>query len=83
MYSIGTELKHVKLKELRPSQVTVGFREVDKKRRPWARLGPKDKREAMRRELIDGTPWSVRVVATGVACTCSGFSGRPERARTS
>ena len=56
MYSIGAELNDVKLKKLRPTQVTVWFREVDKKRRSWARLGPKDNREAMRRELIDGTP---------------------------
>jgi hypothetical protein len=52
MDSIGAELKHVKLKKLRPSQVTVGFREFDKKRRSWARLGPKDRREAMRQELL-------------------------------
>jgi hypothetical protein len=52
MYSIGSELKDVKLEKLRPTQITVGFKEVDKKRKSWARLGPKDRRDAMRRELF-------------------------------
>ena len=49
MYSIGAELKDVELEKLRPTQITVGFKEVDKKRRSWTKLRPKDRREAMRR----------------------------------
>jgi hypothetical protein len=52
MYSIGAELKDVELEKLRPTQITVGFKEVDKKRRSWTKLRPKDRREAMRRELF-------------------------------
>lgn len=52
MYSIGSELKDVKLEKLRPTQITVGFKEVDKKRQSWAKLGRKERRDAMRRELF-------------------------------
>lgn len=52
MYSIGSQLKDVKLRELRPTQITVGFKEVDKKRKSWSKLAPKERREAMRRELF-------------------------------
>ena len=42
----------MKLERLRPTQITVGFKEVAKKRRSWTKLGPGDRRDAMRRQLF-------------------------------
>src|SRR6476661_4498014 len=44
-YNIKPELKKVPLKQLRPTQMTVGFRLVEKKRKELAKMTPK-KREA-------------------------------------
>ena len=38
MYRIESELKCVPLRDLRPTQMTVGFKEVDAKRKSWAKL---------------------------------------------
>lgn len=52
MISIGSTLVEVKLKHLRPTQMTVGFREVEKKRKSWEKLNPDARRQTMRQELF-------------------------------
>jgi hypothetical protein len=52
MISIGSTLVEVKLKHLRPTQMTVGFKEVEKKRKSWEKLKADDCRQAMRQELF-------------------------------
>jgi len=52
MYRIRSTLVEVKLEDLRPTQMTVGFREVDEKRKSWRKLKPNERREAMRKELF-------------------------------
>jgi hypothetical protein len=52
MYRIDSSLVEVKLEDLRPTQMTVGFKEVDEKRKSWAKLKPASRRDAMRRELF-------------------------------
>ena len=52
MISIGSTLVEVKLGQLRPTQMTVGFGEVERKRRSWAKLGAHARREAMRQALF-------------------------------
>ena len=52
MYSIDSKLKEVALVQLRPTQLTVGFKEVEKKRKSWAKLSSDERRDAMRRELF-------------------------------
>ena len=47
MYRIESRLHEIALKQLRPTQMTVGFREADKKRESWAELGDKARRKAM------------------------------------
>jgi hypothetical protein len=49
---IQSRLNEVKLRDLRPTQMTVGFAEVDKKRRSWAKLSAAHRRNAMREELF-------------------------------
>jgi hypothetical protein len=49
---IGATLVEARLKDLRPTQMTVGFREVARKRSAWARLKPADRIAAMRKELF-------------------------------
>ena len=52
MYRIGSKLKEVELKNLRPTQMTVGFKEVEKKRKSWAAMNTEDRRQAMNRQLF-------------------------------
>lgn len=52
MYRIESELKEVPLAELRPTQITVGFKEVAAKRKSWAKLGPAERRKAMDEEFF-------------------------------
>ncbi len=52
MYSIQSTLVAVALEQLRPTQMTVGFREVAEKRRSWGRLGAHKRRDTMRQELF-------------------------------
>lgn len=52
MISIGSTLIEVKLKHLRPTQMTVGFAEVERKRKSWEKLGTEACRQAMRQELF-------------------------------
>lgn len=52
MYRIESELKEVPLAQLRPTQITVGFKEVDAKRRSWAELSESDRKKAMREEFF-------------------------------
>ena len=51
MYRIKSELKQIPLKQLRPTQMTVGFREVKQKRMDLQALGKK-KRQATMAELL-------------------------------
>ncbi|MDM0032276.1 ParB-like protein [Variovorax sp. J22P271] len=52
MYSIDSKLKEVELRLLRPTQISVGFREVEQKRESWNKLGAKERRVAMSHELF-------------------------------
>ena len=52
MYRIESELKEVPLKELRPTQITVGFKEVAAKRKAWSKLDAKDRKKAMDEEFF-------------------------------
>ena len=52
MYHIGSTLVEVKLEDLRPTQMTMAFKEVDKKRKSWAKLKPAKRRDKMRKELV-------------------------------
>jgi len=52
MYSIDSKLKEVELRLLRPTQMTVGFKEVEKKRDSWNKLDAKRRRMAMRHQLF-------------------------------
>jgi len=52
MNSIGSTLVEVKLKFLRPTQMTVGFGEVETKRKSWEKLKSDVRRHTMRQELF-------------------------------
>ena len=52
MFSIGSHLLQVALAQLRPTQMTVGFDEVDDKRKSWNKMGAKERRKAMNQELF-------------------------------
>jgi hypothetical protein len=52
MYRIESHLHEIPLEQLRPTQMTVGFREVEKKRESWAELGDKARRKAMDEQLF-------------------------------
>lgn len=52
MYRIESELKEVALEELRPTQITVGYKEVEVKRRSWAKLKVDDRKKAMHEEFF-------------------------------
>ena len=52
MYRIESELKEVALRELRPTQMTVGYKEVAAKRKSWAKLDPADRKKAMAEEFF-------------------------------
>ena len=52
MFRIQSHLLEIPLKKLRPTQMTVGFKEVDKKRKSWSKLGTKARQKAMAEELF-------------------------------
>jgi hypothetical protein len=52
MYRIESELKEVPLEELRPTQITVGLKEVDAKRKSWSKLDAKHRKKAMAEEFF-------------------------------
>jgi len=52
MHHIGSRLHTVPLKQLRPTQMTVGFREVRAKQEEWAALGKKKRIAAMAEEFF-------------------------------
>jgi hypothetical protein len=52
MYRIESELKEVPLEQLGPTQMTVGFKEVDAKRKSWSKLDAKDRKKAMGEEFF-------------------------------
>jgi hypothetical protein len=52
MYRIESHLLEIPLKQLRPTQMTVGFKEVDEKRKSWGKLDAKARRKAMSEELF-------------------------------
>ena len=52
MFRIESHLLEVPLEQLRPTQMTVGFREVEEKRKSWGKLGDKARRDAMNEELF-------------------------------
>lgn len=52
MYRIESELKQIPLAELRPTQITVGFREVQAKRKAWAKLSQDERNKAISEEFF-------------------------------
>jgi hypothetical protein len=52
MFRIDSQLKEVALKNLRPTQLTVGLRAVEEKRREWAELPAKRRRRDMGERLF-------------------------------
>src|ERR1700761_7642422 len=52
MFRIESHLHEIPLKQLRPTQMTVGFREVEEKRASWAKLGDKARRTEMDEQLF-------------------------------
>jgi hypothetical protein len=52
MYRIQSKLHRVAVTKLRPTQMTVGFREVERKQQEWAALGKKKRRAAMAEVLF-------------------------------
>ena len=48
MYRIRSKLQSVSVDKLRPTQMTVGRKEVEGKRQEWAVLGKKKRRAAMK-----------------------------------
>jgi hypothetical protein len=47
MYRIKSKLQKVAVADLRPTQMTIGKKEVERKQRDWAALGKKKRRAAM------------------------------------
>lgn len=47
MYTIKSKLQKVSIEKLRPTQMTVGRKEVESKREEWAKLDKKERRAAM------------------------------------
>ena len=52
MYRIKSKLQEVPLSELRPTQMTIGLKEVDRKQQEWAELGKKKRQKAMAEALF-------------------------------
>jgi hypothetical protein len=52
VYRIESQLKQVELKDLRPTQMTVGFKEVEAKRKSWDKLDEDERRQAMAQEFF-------------------------------
>ena len=52
MFRIESHLRKVPLERLRPTQMTVGFHEVEAKRKSWSKLGDEARKRAMNEELF-------------------------------
>jgi hypothetical protein len=52
MYTLGPAVQSVPLKDMRPTQITVGFRKVEKKCDAWAAMNSKKRRAEMSRQLF-------------------------------
>jgi hypothetical protein len=52
MYRIQSRLHRVAVTDLRPTQMTVGFREIERKQQEWAAMGKKKRRAAMAEVLF-------------------------------
>ena len=52
MYRIQSKLKRVAVTELRPTQMTIGKKEVERKQQEWAAMGKKKRRTAMKEVLF-------------------------------
>lgn len=52
MFSIHSALVETPLSSLRPTQITVGFAEVEKKRKEWASLSKRERKARMREQLF-------------------------------
>ena len=52
MYRIESELKEVRLEDLRPTQITVGYKEVQAKRESWAKLKGAERKKAVSEEFF-------------------------------
>jgi len=52
MFTIKTSLLVERLEELRPTQITVGFKEVEQKRKDYATLKPKQREARIREHLF-------------------------------
>jgi hypothetical protein len=52
MYRIESKLQEVPVAALRPTQMTIGLKEVERKQQEWAALGKKKRRATMREVLF-------------------------------
>ena len=52
MYRIESKLRKVAVTDLRPTQMTIGLKEVERKQQEWAALGKKKRRAAMAEVLF-------------------------------
>jgi hypothetical protein len=52
MYRIESELKRIAVEDLRPTQMTVGFKEVRAKKKAWAKLDATDRERIIREEFF-------------------------------
>lgn len=52
MFAISSPLFETAVAELRPTQITVGFAEVERKREKWARIKKSERKPRMREELF-------------------------------
>ena len=52
MYQIESRLRTVEIEDLRPTQMTVGFKEAEAKRKSWTKLKADERRSAMGEELF-------------------------------
>jgi hypothetical protein len=52
MFSVDSDLFKIPLKRLHPTQITVGFAEVEKKRRSWAKMNSTKRKAAMEEQLF-------------------------------
>ncbi len=52
MFTIKSSLLVKRLEQLRPTQITVGFKEVEQKRKEFASMKPKQRQAQMREQLF-------------------------------
>ncbi len=52
MFQLGSTVQSVPLPDMRPTQLTVGFRKVEEKRESWAAMNSKKRRAEMARQLF-------------------------------